>query len=370
MRLAKPPAPIRPSRGLPSVARFAAAGAASGAGVRGWLRHGSRGPGVAVGEEQGPLRGRPVSGQPSVGLGGALDRQHAVDQRSEVEAPGRHQGEGRLHVALLGPAHIADRVVEPALLVLTVVAPRPVGAGDAEAQLLLEERGPRELDRHFTDEDQRSSVPAEPGTELQGLALAGARGHQGGVDPGAAGQGADQLLRDADQRGAVGVGSLEPGQPALVDVEGEDLATGGAQKLACEPSDQAAADHRDPFADRHLAKPDSVQRDRRHGCECGVLERHAVGHLCAEVGGDGDHLGVVRVTAAAAGDPVARLQAPRPGADLEDGPGRAVADGSLFAELTTDRVDGAADPFLLGLLDHLADEVGPLARLADQGLLR
>ena len=82
---------------------------------------------------------------------------------SDVEPPRGHELEHRFEVALLGPAHEAERIVVAALLVLRVVAPGAIGARHLEAQLLLVEVRTIELQAGDADQDDAAAPAAHAG---------------------------------------------------------------------------------------------------------------------------------------------------------------------------------------------------------------
>ena len=74
--------------------------------------------GIRQQDDDGPVRRT----EPGVRGGGLLDRVGRADQGLERDAAVGDQAQVFRHVAVLGPAHVPDRVVEPALLVVPVVA--------------------------------------------------------------------------------------------------------------------------------------------------------------------------------------------------------------------------------------------------------
>ena len=66
-----------------------------------------------------------------------------------------------LKVAVLGPAHVGQRVVESHFLVAPIVAPRTVGHADPQLEFLLVEGATVELQRHRTDHRDSALAPTE-----------------------------------------------------------------------------------------------------------------------------------------------------------------------------------------------------------------
>src|SRR5439155_15606133 len=77
---------------------------------------------------------------------GTLERKAMGDEGCHVQLAARHQVQHGFEIALLGPAHEADRIVLPPFLVGRVVAAGTIGAADLEAQFLSVEVGPRQLE--------------------------------------------------------------------------------------------------------------------------------------------------------------------------------------------------------------------------------
>ena len=87
-------------------------------------------------------RGHPGQGVLTDGverLLSALHRVNAGDQRLGVDGADGDKPDELFQVALLGPANVAERVVDPALLVAGVIASRPVGARVPQIDLVIQE---------------------------------------------------------------------------------------------------------------------------------------------------------------------------------------------------------------------------------------
>jgi hypothetical protein len=235
-------------------------------GGRGRL-HGDRAGGrsvVAVREDDraaGPGLDRP--GEQAVGADCVLHRDDLVDEVVEPEVAALLQAEHRLHVALLGPADEPDRVVETAFLVVGVVATGPVGAGDAERQLLVVEGGARELDGNVADQDDCRAVACDCGCGVQRVARRRRGGHHDGIDADAA-RGCQNLVRDAvgARESVVGTARTSPLDADRVDVEREHLGPRRLEEAAGDLANQPAADDRDAVAEPDVGEPDPVQGDR------------------------------------------------------------------------------------------------------------
>src|SRR6202012_6148358 len=91
--------------------------------------------GVAERDREEALAG--AAGQQVIRALGVVEREAMGQQLAEPDLLGGDRGEERLHVAVLGPPHVADRIVEALLLVLRVVAARPGRSREPVGELLL-----------------------------------------------------------------------------------------------------------------------------------------------------------------------------------------------------------------------------------------
>jgi hypothetical protein len=169
-----------------------------------------------------------------------------VDQIPQLEQAARLQVEDALHVPLLGPADVGDRVVEAALLVLAVVPAGPVRARDLEVELLPVHEVARQLDRDFAHDDDACAVAARLCRGEQGLGRARRRGDDRDVDADPPGRLPD-LVRDARVRTerVIGAGASRVLEASLVDVGGKGFGACSAQQAADHLADETATDHGD-----------------------------------------------------------------------------------------------------------------------------
>src|SRR3954451_19570160 len=79
---------------------------------------------------------RPAGGEQLERPLGVREREPVGDELRRSYLALGDQRQERVHVALLGPADVADRIVDPVQLVARVVAARPVRARQAEVELL------------------------------------------------------------------------------------------------------------------------------------------------------------------------------------------------------------------------------------------
>src|SRR5439155_20233330 len=86
--------------------------------------------------------------------------------------------EASLEIPLLGPAHIADRVIAATPFIVWIIPSRPIRAGETHLEFLLVKSFPRQLDFSDAHIDQASSIPQRFGRLLDGrVALRGGANH-------------------------------------------------------------------------------------------------------------------------------------------------------------------------------------------------
>ncbi len=70
--------------------------------------------------------------------------------------------EDGLKIAVFGPADERERVIVTLLLVIVVVAARPVGTGDLERKLFLVEFRPAQAQTHHANQHDFATLPRHP----------------------------------------------------------------------------------------------------------------------------------------------------------------------------------------------------------------
>ena len=111
-----------------------------------------------------------------------VERERVGDQAVEIDLLLAHQFEERLHVPLLRPPDI-DRVVDPPLLVVSVVAAGAVGAGDDDLRLFLVEDVTGHIHADIPDDHDPALAPDQAAGGLDGCARPGGRGDDDRVRP-------------------------------------------------------------------------------------------------------------------------------------------------------------------------------------------
>lgn len=286
------------------------------------------------------------------------------DQRAHVESAVGQHIEHRLEIALLGPAHEAQRIVPALLLIRRVVAARPVRARHLERQLLLVEVRPIQLQPRHAHQHDAAALAAH----LRGLGHRLAR--RGGcrdddavhAPPAAERQpGRDRILAQAR------IAGFRPelrGQLQLlrVEIDGQHAAAVGTQQLHGQQADQAHAGHDEGLAQRGFGQADALQPDGRDDGEDGGFVVDLVRNARTEIAGHAHHIGVRAVRH----DPVADLEAlhARPhGVHRSD---VAVAQRNRLVQLRADRAERGGQAIGGNLVEHHLDLFRLLPRLGQQ----
>jgi hypothetical protein len=83
------------------------------------------------------------------------------DQRLDLDAAGFHALEELGHVAALGPAHVAERIIDAALFVGRIVAARTVRTRQHERKLLVVIHAVRKVHLRDAHDDDAPAVAAQ-----------------------------------------------------------------------------------------------------------------------------------------------------------------------------------------------------------------
>ena len=115
--------------------------------------------------QQNPQR-RLLRGKQVVSLARAVKRKAVADERFDVQLARGHKVQHGLEIALLCPAHEADRIILSPLFVSRVIAAWPVRARHLKGQFLFVKVGPRELEPRYAHQHDAPALAAH----LRGLA--------------------------------------------------------------------------------------------------------------------------------------------------------------------------------------------------------
>ena len=156
-------------------------------------------------------------------------------QRPDVYAPADHHVEDRFEVPLLGPANEAHRVVDPLLFVRRIVTPGTVRARYLEAELLLVEVRPRQLEARHADEHDAPAPPAHQRALVHRLVAARGRGDQHAIHaaPARERRGRRQGILAGGQIHHVGAELPRQRKLAGIVINPQHAAPVGAQQLDC-----------------------------------------------------------------------------------------------------------------------------------------
>ena len=274
-----------------------------------------------------------------------------------------------LHVALLGPAHVGQRIILSGLLVIGIATSGSVGHGQFQFQFALVER--LSINRH-ADEAHDDDAPfhaADFRGRVDGLARFGGCRHDHRVGAITAGEARDHL-RQRLGHGHVGAEIARERDALAVGVKADDLASVGLQNLNCQQANQAKSHHNDAFAERGRRQSHALQRDGAQRDEARVLVVDFARDRNGEVARHGVEFRVVRDAGAGAGDAVADGQShgvPTHGEHVAD---EAITKRDRRIELGENLLQRRLQPVALNIRDHPAHEVGPRHGLADQRGLR
>ena len=291
------------------------------------------------------------------------------DQPRRLHGARRDQVEERFHVALLGPAHVADGVIDAVFFVRPVVAAGPVRARQPHLQLFLVVGVARHVHADHAHGDHHGAIAGQAWRELDRIARARRGGDQNGIGAAPEAEGAhlvDEVRVGSQTRAVSALGARELD---LVGghVDAEDPAAGRLEQLHRQLADQAEADHDARLAQPHVGDAHALQRNRADRDERGVVQADRVWHAHRQVSGHRDNLGVVRLASAGAGDPIAaRKRVLRGLTNLQDGARAAIAEGYGHVEPTADGLDGRGNPVASQLVGHLLDQLGSLAGGVEQ----
>src|SRR5262249_28633858 len=162
------------------------------------------------------------------------------------------------HVSVLRPADVCERIVDARVLVGRVVAPGTVRRRDQDVRLAPVQRRTVELESNVSHHDNASLAAHECDTVVDDLHVATGRTDHRRVRAGTTTPCAHRLrpfLRTARARSA----ELDaPFSPALVRLDAEDLASGGAQQLDRQQAEQAEPDHDNTLPEAGCSASDSL----------------------------------------------------------------------------------------------------------------
>ncbi len=153
------------------------------------------------------------------------------------------------------------------------------------------------------------------------------------------------------------------------EVDPDDAASGGPEKLTGKLTDEPKPDDRHRLAETDIRLAYAVHRDAADGGEGAALEIDLVGERHAQVRRNVVNLRVDRIVGPAACHTISRDEVAHARADGQHYPSRGVAQCRRLLQAGAHSANGLAHPVALGLLHHLPNLVGACPSLADQALL-
>src|SRR5262249_50627811 len=144
---------------------------------------------------------------------------HPIDERLDLDAPLRDQLEVRLHVPVLGPANVAERVIVAVHFVRRVVAAGSVRRAHQEIDLLPVEHVALHLQADVADNDYDAFGPRDLHRQVDHGVGLGCGGDEGTIDTASAGGIAYQRLQRIGIAGAI----REPSARRALDAFGIEI---------------------------------------------------------------------------------------------------------------------------------------------------
>src|SRR5690606_19065946 len=220
------------------------------------------------------------------------------DQSFDIELPRGHQIQHRLEIALLGPAHEANRIVLTTFLVGRVIAPGAVAAADLEGKLLLVEVRTGQLQTSNAHQHDTAALAAH----LCGLADWFVALRRGGDDhrihSTTAGEGLcrRQHIFTSTKVHNFSTKPLGHLQAKWIEINAQYPAPMRTKHLDSEQANETQTGDHHTFTQGGVNQTDTLQSDGgKHG-KGGCLVRHILGNLGAQVPWDGHHFGMLTVT--------------------------------------------------------------------------
>ena len=291
------------------------------------------------------------------------------NQRLHIDFSVGEQPQEFLEVALLSPAHVADRQINALKLVKWIQGSRACSLGDDELDLLEPEFVAIRMDISRAHDHN----PAALAAKLNGLVDRAAVLTGGGDDDGIGALPGSDRFADARESVAVGrdvVKAEPPGERDLVGcrVERDDVAAIGTQHLDRQEPKQAQAHDHHARAECQLGTADAMQRDDAKHPERGVLVRDVVWNPGRQVDGDRDELRVRCKSLAHAGHAIPGREFSRGRTALLDDACAAIAQRRGRIEAAHGLVPSLEQPLFACLFPGAAHQIRPRRGLADQGL--
>jgi hypothetical protein len=304
----------------------------------------------------------------AVHVHGLRERHLRGRQRGDVERARAHEMQAGVEVALLGPAHVADRIIGAAPLVARVIAARAVTARVANVDLLLVRMIPVEVHLRLADYDDASAI-AQRRERLLGGCIARRGGREDdGVHAVAFGPRA-HVLREivlAQDDDGFSAHRLCIGGPRRRQIDGHHSHARGTQDAGDEQTDEPLTHDEHALAHSRIELAHGLQRDRgdRRIGSPPVLE--PFGHARGEQVGHRDELRVKGAFGSTDCHAIADAETGIQGVDHLDHARGAVAEGRRHLEAVAHLFERGAPAERSRRVEHLAHLVRTCAGFLKQ----
>ena len=238
-----------------------------------------------------------------VDLRGLLERNDTVGQAAHGNPAGGYGLEEGAHVAVQGPAHVGQRVVDALLFVSRVVAAGAVGRAHEQVDFLPVEVRALRFEADVAHDDHPRSSPCHFHGEIEDGVGLGGGGDEHRVDTLTLGQVADQLPETFGVRASIGKAQRHRAlHPVGGQIEAHHRASGGLQELRGQLADEAKTDDRDALAQFRSRPSHALEGDGPDRGGGSLHEVDALRDADHEVSGHAHELGVVGKARAAGRD--------------------------------------------------------------------
>ena len=255
-----------------------------------------------------------------VRLRGVADRKTVGDQGSYVDLAGCQQVNESLQIAVLGPAHVPDRVIHAHFFVAWIVPAGAVRTGYFELDFFFIVDLAWDVQPHRANRHHAAAIARQLPGEFDRVVGGGVSADQYVVKPASAGQ-PGGLSKTRFSVSRVEAHAVCQGDAVTSQVGAKHLAAGCPRDLGGEETQQAKPDHAHALTDLGGGKAETVQGDGSQGGEGCGFEIHVIRQVHHQILRDHPVLGVHGVPPASTGHPVAGLKISQVRRNLNDGPG-------------------------------------------------
>ena len=303
-----------------------------------------------------------------------LQSKNMRDQWLQIEFILREKLQKSSHVALLCPAHVADRIVTPFFFIFRIVAPRAIRARKAQLDLFFVKRRTRDFYRHRPHDDDRAPVADDLTGEQQRAAVFGAGGYDDAVRANSLSECLNMRRHIVLQRVQSQInGTVLPfSRPArgqienkISDIDSDHMTSGSLENLRGQLPQQAQPDHRDTLAQGDIRLAHPLHGDGTKGGKRSVLKRHRRWNFCSQIQRDVIHLRMRGIAAAGTGNAIPWLEGAYIFANLHNRTSAGIPQLQRRIEPVLNQLVGFPKSLSLHLADNLTHEIRPRLSLAE-----